>query len=211
MRRNCMSTSHKHQIIGIGGLPRSGKDSLAQYFMDNGYFGVSLGDIVRDHARVRHSDKPDPISVENMTETSNWLRSERGADFALKIAQERFRVAVKANETLKGLVVFSVRAPAEVDYILQHDGELVWVEASDRTRYERAMEHLREGESAVSLDEFKRQEALQWQPQPDIPEVVQMSTAYVKAKATQIFTNELSLEEFKKKAKTFVERFKVDS
>lgn len=203
-----MSTSHKYQIIGIGGLARSGKDSLAQYFMDSGYFGVSLGDIVRDHARVRHNDKPDPISVENMTETSNWLRSERGADFALKIAKERFEVAAKANEMLKGLVVFSVRAPAEVDYILQCGGELVWVEASDRTRHKRAMEHLREGEPIISLDEFKRQEALQWQPQPGIPEAVQMNTAYVKSKATQVFTNELSFEEFKKKAKTFVATFK---
>lgn len=199
-----MSTSH-NKIIGIGGLPRSGKDSLAQYFMNSGYFGVSLGDIVRDFARIRHSDKQDPISVANMTETSNWLRSERGADFALKIAQERFETAYKADSNLKGLVVFSVRAPAEVDHILSHDGQLIWVEATDRTRYQRAMDNLRDGEAKITIEEFKRQESLQWQPQPNLPAEVQMNTQYVKSKATRVFTNEMSIEAFKEKAKNFVE------
>lgn len=200
-----MNTSPKPTIIGIGGLPRSGKDSLAQYFMNAGYYGVSLGDIVRDFARIRHSDKPDPISVANMTETSNWLRAERGADFALKIAQERFANASKASPELKGLVVFSVRAPAEVDYILNHGGKLIWVEASDEVRYRRAMENLREGEATISLEEFKRQENLQWQPQPNLPLKVQMNTKYVKEKATTVFTNEMSFKLFKEKAKEFVE------
>lgn len=203
-----MSTSVKNTIIGIGGLPRSGKDSLAAYFMNAGYFGVSLGDIVRDFARVRHSDKLDPISVANMTETSNWLRSERGADFALKAAQERFEIALKANPELKGLVVFSVRAPAEVDYILAHDGVLIWVEATDETRYKRAMENLREGETEITFEEFKRQEALQWQPQPNLPQEVQMNTQYVKSNATTVFENELTFEAFKEKAKSFVTSFK---
>lgn len=205
MRKSFMNTLAKDTIIGIGGLPRSGKDSLAAYFMNAGYYGVSLGDIVRDFARSRHSDKLDPISVANMTETSNWLRSERGADFALKAAQERFETSLKANPELKGLVVFSVRAPAEVDYILAHNGMLIWVEATDETRYSRAMENLREGEATISFEEFKRQEALQWQPQPNLPEEVQMNTHYVKTKATTVFTNEMNFEEFKAKAKKFVE------
>lgn len=201
-----MNTSHKHQIIGIGGLPRSGKDSLAEYFMTAGYFGVSLGDIVRDHSRVRHSHEPDPISVANMTETANWLRSQHGADFALKIAQERFANASKANPEVKGLVVFSVRASAEVDYILKQSGRLIWVEASDKTRYQRAMDNLRDGEMKISLEEFKRQEELQSKPQPLLSAEVQMNTEYVKQHATDTFTNEISFEEFQKKAKAFVEQ-----
>ncbi len=200
-----MNTSAKNVIIGIGGLPRGGKDSLAEHFINAGYYGVSLGDIVRDQARIRHADKPDPISVANMTETSNWLRSEKGADFALKMAQTQFAEALTANPDLKGLVVFSVRAPAEVDYILAHEGELIWVEASDEIRYERAIEHLREGEIPISFKEFKRQEALQQRPQPGIPEEVQMNTDYVKQKATTIFENEQTLEAFNKNAKEFIQ------
>lgn len=200
-----MNTSHK--IIGIAGLPRSGKDSLASFFIGAGYFGVSLGDIVRDFSRIRHSDKADPISVTHMTETANWLRSERGSDFALKVALERYENSLEANPELKGLVVYSIRTPIEVDYILKHHGELIWVEATDQTRYKRAMEHLRDDEKRITLDEFTEQEKLQWRPQPDLPEEVQMNVEYVKNHSTIIFDNEVSMAEFKLRAKEFMKQF----
>lgn len=175
-------------IIGIGGLPRSGKDALAELLMVNGYYGVSLGDIVRDESRKRHSSEPDPISVKNMTETSNFLRSTKGADFALKEALKRYKTAKKAKE-YKGLVVFSVRAPVEVDFILEKKGRLVWVEAQDEVRHERSRKHRRAGEVEHNLAEMKAQEILQEKPQPGIPEDVQMDTSYVKAHATDDLEN----------------------
>lgn len=178
------------KIIGIGGLPRSGKDTLAELFVQEaGYYGVSFGDIVRDVSRVRHKDSLDPISVSNMTETSNWLRGEQGPDFALKQALALYQNAIESGGVYEGLVVWSIRAPVEVDFILKHHGELIWVEASDLVRYNRAMRYLREGESKLTIAEFKAQEALQWEPQPGIPASVQMDISYVKAKATMRFVN----------------------
>lgn len=198
-----MNTS-ANSIIGIGGLPRSGKDSLAEYFINNNFFGVSLGDIVRDYSRERHADRPDPISVSNMTETSNWLRSQNGPGFALKEAQVRFQRVLKNSPELKGLVVYSVRAPAEVDYILAQGGDLIWVEAEDRVRYERAMNNLRSGEVKISFADFTAQEKLQWQPQPDIPQEVQMNIKYVKESATIVLENNGTLEDFTKSAQKLV-------
>lgn len=189
------------RIVGIGGLPRSGKDTLAEIFMQSGYFGVSLGDIVRDQSRLRHSEEPDPISVANMTETSNYLRQSKGADFALEEALERYRRA-QAEKDYVGLVVFSVRAPVEADFILEHGGELIWVEAQDEVRHHRAMNNLRPGEPEVSLEQFKSQESLQWRPQPGVPEEAQMNVSYIKSKATRTVLNEEdSLELFNSKAK----------
>lgn len=196
-----MNTSAK--IIGISGLPRSGKDSLAEFFMNYGFYGVSLGDIVREFAFKRHADKLDPISVKNMTDTSNWLRSERGADAVLQIALEKYEEARK-SKSYDGLVLFSIRAPIEVDYILKRDGELIWVEASDETRYQRDMSARREGEADITKEEFLRQEALQYQPQPGIEKSIQMDMDYVRSKATIVFDNEDSLEEFNKKAEELV-------
>lgn len=175
-------------LIGIGGLPRSGKDTLAEVFMDNGFYGVSIGDIVRDEARVRHAGSPDPISVANMTDTSNWLREQHGPDFALVACIERYK---KASETAsyKGLVVFSVRMAVEVDFILKSGGEVVWVETDDDVRYQRYMQHMREGEIAISKAELMSQESKQWQPQPGIDPNIQMNVEYVKQHATQIFEN----------------------
>jgi dephospho-CoA kinase len=176
------------KIVGIGGLPRSGKDTLAELFIEHDYYGVSFGDIVREFARERHNDKPDPISVANMTETSNWLRETRGADIILQTALEHYEEALK-SKAYEGLVLFSVRAPVEVDWILAHNGELIWVEASDEVRWKRNLKHQREGEPEIDLDEFKRQEALQWQPQPGIPTEVQMNISYVKSHATKVLVN----------------------
>ncbi len=183
------------KIIGVGGLPRSGKDTVADYLIASGYFGVSFGDIVRDYAKKRHQDKPDPISVRNMTETSNWLRKNKGPDFAMKEALNLYKQA-GGDSRYKGLVTFSIRAPIEVDFILQKGGELVWIEASDKVRFERAMKNLRKGELAISFDEFKAQENLQNKPQPGIAKEIQMNTSYVKSKATILIeNNEIGLSE----------------
>lgn len=188
-------------IIGIGGLVRSGKDTLADMLIQQGYFGFSLGDYVRNKARERHSDKQDPISVNNLTETSNWLRETSGADVVLKEALKEFEQHNKKNE-YRGIVLYSIRAPIEADFILEKDGELVWVEASAEVRHARGLSALREGEKALSLEEFKRQESLQWEPQPNIPKDAQMNIAYVKQKATIVIeNNQNSLKEFEEKAK----------
>jgi dephospho-CoA kinase len=199
-----MNTS-ANKIIGISGLPRSGKDSLAELFMSVGFYGVSFGDIVREYAFERHKDKDDPISVKNMTETSNWLRSKRGPAAVLDIALERFEEASK-NKSYSGVVLFSIRAPIEVDYILERGGEIIWVETSDQIRYKRAMEHLRKGEAEISFEDFLSQEALQYQPQPGIDKSIQMDMNYVRSKATIVFENEVSFEEFKKEAAELVAR-----
>lgn len=176
------------KIVGIAGLPRSGKDTLADLLIDRGWFGFSFGDFTREAARQRHADKPDPISVANMTETSNWLREQDGPDVILKAALKHYEEASKLKD-YKGIVLFSVRAPVEVDWILAQGGELVWVEASDQVRHQRHHMHMREGEVDISLEEFKRQEALQWRPQPGIPAEAQMDISYVKEHATKILEN----------------------
>ncbi len=177
------------KIIGIGGLPRSGKDTVAELIIAGGWFGISFGDVVRGFAFKRHADEPDPISVANMTETSNWLRETRGPDVILKEALIQFDERQKNGHHDKGLVLWSVRAPVEVDFILSHGGQLIWVEANDKVRHERGVVDLRKGEMHITLLEFKRQEALQWKPQPGIPKDVQMDISYVKDHATKVIEN----------------------
>lgn len=190
------------RIVGISGLPRSGKDSLAELFMANNFFGFSIGDVFREESRSRHADDPNPISVANMTETANWLRTEHGPDFALREALNRYEKAqTDATEPYDGLVVYSVRAPIEADFIVRHGGQLIWVEAADDIRHARYLQHMRDAEAAVSLAEMKAQEALQMKPQPGTPEEVQMNMNYVKSKATHMLENNgNNFEVFKAKA-----------
>lgn len=200
-------SANELNIVGIGGLPRSGKDMLAELFIGAGFFGVSLGDIVRDASRIRHANEPDPISRTNTTETSNWLRQTKGPDFALREALDLYEQASKTRK-YSGLLTWSVRAPVEVDFILAHHGHLIWAEASDEIRHERAMHNLREGELPISLEEFKKQEDKQWLPQPGIPAEIQMNVSYVKDHATDFLENNSnSLDKFNKKAMVLVDKF----
>jgi dephospho-CoA kinase len=199
------------RIIGIGGLPRSGKDTVAELFIQNGWFGISFGDVVREYARTRHVNEPDPISVANMTETSNWLRNTYGADVILQEALKRYKQLLENGQKYKGLMLWSVRAPVEVDFILKHSGQLIWVEASDEVRHARNIANLREGEQKITLAEFKRQEALQWQPQLGIPKEVQMNVSYVKAHATiTIKNNGTNKEAFLKQSKKLIKSIAVE-
>lgn len=177
------------KIIGVSGRDRSGKDTVADLLIANGWFGYSGGDAVRRHAQERHKGEPDPISVKNMTETSNWLRTTYGPDVILKEAIVEFEKAQKAGGEYKGLVTYSVRAPIEADFVLEHGGDLVWIESSDDVRYERKIANMREGEAHVSKQEMLDQEALQADPQPNIPREVQMDLNYVKSKATIVIEN----------------------
>lgn len=195
----------KYKIVGIAGLPRSGKDTLADLFMARGYYGFSFGDYTRTYSQERHKDDPNPISVENMTETSNWLRATYGPDVILQAALKEFQKKLAIGDHYRGLVLFSVRAPVEVDWILAHRGELIWVDTQDKIRYERGMKYLRKGEGRITFDEFKRQEAAQWQPQPGISAESQMNIAYVKRMATQILENNSDdLAEFQQKAEALI-------
>jgi dephospho-CoA kinase len=173
-----------YKIVGIGGLSRSGKDTVAELLMQAGYMSVSLGDIVREHAFERHKDKPDPITRANTTETSNWLRETYGADIVMREALKRFEAKQAEGHQFKGVVLHSIRAPIEVDFILAHGGELVWVQADDAVRYKRNIASLRQGERHLSMEEFMSHEAEQWEPQPGIPKESQMNVSYVKEHAT---------------------------
>lgn len=193
-------------IVGIAGLPRSGKDTLAEWFTGAGYFGVSLGDIVRREAKSRHASKKNPISVANMTETANYLRQQYGPDVILKKAVADYESA-KKNQAYKGLLVYSVRTPVEADFIRKHKGRLIWVDTDDDIRFARAVEFSRDGEmEGVDMDSFLAQEELQWQPKPGIPKEAQMNVAYVKNQATDtIKNNENSIESFHTKAKPLID------
>ena len=194
------------KIVGLGGFPRSGKDAFAELFMKSGYFGLSFGDFLRDFARKRHKDKPDPISVTNMTETSNWLRTTYGSDVILKAALDEFEKAKKSGKEYKGIILWSIRAPIEVDFILAHGGDLIWVDADDEVRHRRGQKSIREGEKKTTLEEFKAQEALQWKPQPGIPKEVQMDLSYVKDHATiTLVNNGDDLDEFLTKGQNLID------
>jgi dephospho-CoA kinase len=186
----------KTKIVGIGGQGRTGKDTFAELFLKRNYFGFSFGDKTREIARVRHASDPDPVSRANTTETSNWFREKYGPDYLLNLALKEFDEA-SADKHYEGLLLWSIRAPIEADFIRDHGGVLIYLDSSEETRYKRYMEALRTGEPELSFDGFMKQENLQIKPQPGIPAEIQMDHGYIKDKASIIFVNDYdSIEVF---------------
>jgi dephospho-CoA kinase len=175
-------------IVGIGGYSRSGKDTLATLLLDAGYFGISVGDIAREYSMERHKDSKSPISRINLTETSNWLREQKGPDVFMKLALDKYRQALKTKE-YKGILIWSIRAPIEADFIIKNKGTLIWIDSKAETRYERFLENLRKGEIRIDFDEYLRQEQTQVVPQPDIDPLIQMNMDYVKEKSNLTLDN----------------------
>jgi dephospho-CoA kinase len=176
------------KIIGIGGYSRSGKDTLAGLLLKSGYFGISLGDIAREYSKKRHSQDKNPISRINLTETSNWLRQQNGPEVLMNIALDKFRQESKTKQ-YRGLLVWSIRAPIEADFILKNKGNLIWINSEPETRYKRAMDNLRPGEPKLNFKDYLAQEATQVKPQPGIDKSIQMNMDYVKKVANIYLDN----------------------
>ncbi len=175
-------------IVGIGGYSRSGKDTLASLLLDAGYFGISVGDIAREYSMERHKNSESPISRINLTETSNWLRKKNGPDVFMKLALEKYRQALK-KKSYKGILIWSIRAPIEADFIIANKGTLIWIDSEAETRYRRFLDNLRNGEIKLDFDEYIRQEQTQVVPQSGIDPSIQMNMDYVKEKANLVLVN----------------------
>ena len=180
--------NNTENIVGIGGYSRSGKDTLATLLLSAGYFGISVGDIAREYSMERHKDSKSPISRINLTETSNWLREQKGPDVFMKIALDKYRQALKTKE-YRGMLIWSIRAPIEADFIIKNKGTLIWIDSKAKTRYKRFLENLRTGEVSIDFDEYLRQEQTQVVPQPDIDPLIQMNMDYVKEKSNLTLDN----------------------
>lgn len=134
-------------IIGITGRNASGKGTVADWLVAQGFVYTSLSDAIRNWLREQGKEP----SRDNLIWAGRTLRSQGGAGV----------LAVKTLATLpagRNALVDSVRNPAEVEVLRQRaDFILVEVRADEAVRYERLRSRGRSGD-ASSLEEFRRQE-----------------------------------------------------
>lgn len=139
-------------IVGLAGTHASGKDTVAQYLVEEyGFFHVSTGDIVRDEAMKRYGSIERPV----LYKTANEIRETQGHDATSRMALVRFE-AVK--DQYKGLVVSGFRAVAEAQVIKYSGGVLIFTDAPELVRYERLKERARVEEGSLSFEQFKQRE-----------------------------------------------------
>ncbi len=118
------------KVIGVCGLARSGKDTVADYIESKyGFQKYVMSDVLRDELVRRNRN----VSKRTMLELGNELREVRGTDVVAQMIYERCHDSGKVS-------VVGFRSPAEVDFFEKNADEffLVEVRAPKGSRIARA-------------------------------------------------------------------------
>lgn len=181
------------KIIGIGGTNGSGKDTLGQMLADDyGWLFVSGSDILREELRRRG------LSVErhNLRELSAEWRREFGHGVLIDKVFKDFKAA---KGKYKGLAIASLRNPGEADEVHKLGGQVVWLDADPKLRYQRIYSRQRSTEDQKTFEQFLAEERAEMDHHGGDDATLNMGG--VKAKADIFITNDSDdLEEFKKTA-----------
>ncbi|MBW6462396.1 MAG: AAA family ATPase [DPANN group archaeon] len=119
-------------IIGITGLARAGKDTVADYIADKYNFKVfTMSDMLKSECMKRNLE----ITKDNLSHVGDAMRKEYGNDI----------VAVKTIEKAKKFpksIISGVRSPEETDLFKKESSHfiLLSIVADDDKRYKRRSE-----------------------------------------------------------------------
>jgi dephospho-CoA kinase len=133
------------EVIGIAGTLSSGKDTLAEYLVENyGYTHVSTSDMVRAEAmkRVGNIERP------TLQIVAPQMRAEGGAGVLVE----------KALQQPHPVVISGIRTPGEAKTLKAAGGILLFIDAYVETRYERMKKRVRDSESTMSFEQFAENE-----------------------------------------------------
>jgi len=180
-------------IIGITGTDGAGKGTVVEYLVQKGFKHYSA----RSFILLEIERQGLPTTRNQMRLTANELRRTHGNAFVI---QQAFAAAQATGE--KDVIIESVRALAEAEFLKQNGGILLAVDAEQALRFKRV--HARRSESdQVSFAEFCAHEELE----KNDPDPNGMQKAAVIAMADATIENNGSLEELHAQVDTFLEQF----
>lgn len=136
------------KVVGVVGMPASGKSEAARLARDEDVPVVTMGDVIRDEVERRGLEPTD----ENMGRVATALRDEEGDDAVARRCVEEIRAHDGSTVLVDGL-----RSDEEADYFRDEFGEgftLVAVEAPFETRLERVRDRDRDDDMATA-DELR--------------------------------------------------------
>ncbi len=143
------------KIVGLAGTHASGKDTVAQYLVDEkGFCHISTSDIVREEAMKKYGSIERPV----LYKTANEIRANRGHDALSHMAMERFE---KVKDQYSGLVISGFRAIAEAQAVKDKGGTIIFSDAPEQMRFKRLRGRARAEEGDLSFEDFKKREEVE--------------------------------------------------
>ncbi|MCI6929860.1 MAG: AAA family ATPase [Methanobrevibacter boviskoreani] len=137
-------------VIGISGLPGSGKSYISKFAIDKGAIVVNMGDCVREEAKKRNEDS---------RVTAIKLREEFGKYVVANLTINKIKGLLNENVNSKLIVVEGIRSPYEVELFKNNfeDFKILSVFSSPKTRFNRLKLRNRADDSQ-NFEDFKKRD-----------------------------------------------------
>jgi len=138
------------KIIGITGLPASGKTEAANFIKKRGIPSVNMGDVLRKEA-------PD---LKNIGEYADYLRNKEGMDaIAKRCIPQIEKIINEECGNLKFILIEGIRNIEEVELFrsLTDDFVLINITADKIIRFERTLKRGRE-DASKDLENFEERD-----------------------------------------------------
>ena len=173
------------KLIGLSGTNGSGKDTVGHMLAErHNFLFVSMTDMLRREAMKRGQ----PVEREVLRTISAEWRRESGLGVLIDKSIEFYD---SQTEKYDGLVVASLRNPGEADRVHELGGNVIWVDADPRIRYERIQSNAanrgREQEDKKSFEEFLAEEKAEMTQSGD---AATLNMSGVKQRADRMLLNE---------------------
>ena len=140
------------RVIGVTGMPGSGKSVVARIANNLGINVIRMGDVIRNEAEKRNAD---------IGETAIELRKEYGkyvvAERCVEIIKESSHDRIPNDNNLKYMIE-GIRSPAEVKIFKKHfkGFKVIAVHSNPKTRFVRLKRRKRTDDSADISEFYKR-------------------------------------------------------
>ncbi|MHA2501604.1 MAG: AAA family ATPase [Candidatus Kariarchaeaceae archaeon] len=144
------------QIIGVTGLPSSGKGTFSKVALEYDFEEIIMGDVIREELKFRNLE----INRENSNRIMVKLREEKGSNVIADITTNR--IMSKLAEGHQRILIDGIRSMAEVEHFRLHFPSLcvIAIHADPESRFQRSKARKRR-DDAYSREEFERRDAVE--------------------------------------------------
>ena len=176
------------KVLGVTGMPGSGKSVFIDTALEKYGIVVSMGDIIREKATERG---------ENSGTTARKLREEHGQYIVAKLTIEKIKGFLEVQDDVKTILIDGIRSPYEIEMFDVNFDEFTSVSlyASPKTRFKRVTLRNRKDDSSV-YEDFKERDQRE----------LDLGIGEVIATADYLIKNEDSFEEYKEQVVKFLDK-----
>ncbi|MCC7558595.1 MAG: AAA family ATPase [Methanobacteriaceae archaeon] len=142
------------KVIGVAGMPGSGKSVVSRTAAKMGYKTIRMGDVIRDEAQKQGKDVGE-VAVNLRVEYGENIVAERCVEKIKKISKE---VPPKSSNANDKFIIEGIRSPFEVEVFKNNfkGFKVVAIYSTPKTRFKRLKRRKRSDDSINHEDFIKR-------------------------------------------------------